>query len=204
MVGKVAEGPPGAIGNWIASEKRAGGHGDCTAGCLMKKTLCLFAGFLTLNFLPFASAGEKSFPAKNPVLSYAAPDDWKTEKDAKDGSISINSPDGRVSINLAPLEIDASMEIFEKMLPDMVKALGDDTKEVDKAKEHTEDGLTGYTATYAGKIEDKPAVCIMVLFKGGEGHSVLGNVVVAEPDTLSKENGAAIGAFMKSLKGAGK
>ncbi|MEO6741724.1 MAG: hypothetical protein ABIP20_15885 [Chthoniobacteraceae bacterium] len=170
----------------------------------MKKSLSLFTGFLAFTFLPFASAGEKSFPAKDSVLTYVAPDDWKTEKDAKDGSISINSPDERVSINFAPIPIDASMEIFEKMLPEMVKALGEGAKEVDKPKEHSEDGLTGYTATYSGKIEGKPAICIMILFKGGEGHSVLGNVVVADPETLSKEDNAAIGAFMKSLKGAAK
>ena len=169
----------------------------------MKKTLCLFTALLTLPFLSPASAGEKSFPEKDAVLTYAPPDGWKTEVDAKDGSISINAPDGRISINFAPLPLAATMEIFEKLLPDMVKALGEATV-VEKPKEHTEDGLTGYMATYSAKIEGKPAISIMILFKGAGDHSVLGNIVVSDPETLSKEDNASMGEFMKSMKGAAK
>ncbi len=170
----------------------------------MKKTICLLTSLLAFPFLSLTSAAEKSFPAKDPVLHYVAPDGWKTETDAKDGSISINSEDGRISVNFAALPVEATMDIFEKMLPDMVKALGEGATVVDKPKEHSEDGLTGYTTTYAAKIEGKPAMCIMVLFKGGEDRAVLGNVVVLEPETLSKEDGEALGGFMKSMKGVAK
>ena len=167
----------------------------------MKKTLRLALALLATSFLPLASAGEGSFPAKNPVLKYVAPEKWTTEVDKKDGSVSINSPDGRVSVNFGEVPTEASMELFEQMLPEMAKVLTDATI-TDKAKEHTEDGLTGYTATYAGKIEDKPAIVIFVLFKGGKERAILGNVVVSDPGTLAKEVNEAIGAFMKSLKGA--
>ena len=170
----------------------------------MKKTLCLVLGLIAFTFSSPASAGEKTFPAKNPVLSFIVPENWKTEVDPKDGSISVNSPDGRISVNFAEVPVEASMEIFEKMLPDMVKALGEGAAVADKPKEHSEDGLTGYTATYAAKIEGKPAIAIMVLFKGGKDRAVLGNVIVSDPATLTKEGNEAFEGVMKSLKAAGK
>ena len=166
----------------------------------MKKTLRLALALLASTFIQFASAGEQTFPAKDAVLKFVAPEKWTTEVDKKDGSISINSPDGRVSVNFGEVPVAASMEVFETMLPEMVKVLKDATV-AEKAKEHTEDGLTGFTATYVGKIEDKPAMCIFVLFKGGAERAILGNVVVSDPGTLAKEVDEAIGNFMKSLKG---
>jgi hypothetical protein len=44
----------------------------------------------------------------------------------------------------------------------------------------------------------------MVLFKGGRDHAVLGNIIVSEPESLSKEDGTAFKGFMKSMKGAAK
>ena len=169
----------------------------------MKKTLCLFTAILALPFLSPASAADKGFPEKDPVLTYAMPDGWKAEVDAKDGSISINSPDGRISVNFVAVPVEASMDVFEKMLPEMLKALGETTV-VDKPKEHSEDGLTGYTGTYAAKIEGKPAMAILVLFKGGKDRAILGNFIVAEPETLSKEDNEAFAKFMQSMKGAAK
>jgi predicted Zn-dependent protease len=167
----------------------------------MKKTLCLFTALIAFPFLSPVTAGEKPFPAKNPVLKFELPEKWKTEADAKDGSLAMESPDGRIAIHFAPVPVEASLEVFEKILPDMLKELKD-AAVVDKAKEHTEDGLTGYTATYAAKIDDKPAMCIFVIFKGDAEHSVLGTIFVGEAETLPKEDSEALGAFMKSLKGA--
>ena len=167
----------------------------------MKKTLRLAIALLAAAFSPLASAGEQTFPAKNPVLKFNAPEKWVSEVDKKDGSLSVNSPDGRVSVNFGEVPVEASMDLFEKMLPDMVKVLTDATV-AEKAKEHSEDGLTGYTATYIGKIEDKPAMCIFILFKGGKDRAILGNVVVSDPSTLAKDVDEAIGSLMKSLKGA--
>ncbi|GDX10505.1 hypothetical protein LBMAG57_22770 [Verrucomicrobiota bacterium] len=167
----------------------------------MKKTLRLAITLLASAFIPLASAGEQTFPAKAPVLKFVAPEKWKTEVDKKDGSIAVNSPDGRVSVNFGEVPVAASMEIFAKMLPEMVKVLNDATV-AEKAKEHSEDGLTGFTATYIGKIENKPAMCIFVLFKGGAERAILDNIVVSDPGTLPKEDDEAIGNFMKSLKGA--
>lgn len=170
----------------------------------MKKTLCLILGLLAFTFSSPVSAGEHTFPEKNPVLRYVLPTGWETELDDKDGSISINAESGRVSVNLAQVPVEAGMEVFEKMLPDMVKALGADATVVDKPKEHTEDGLTGFTATYAATIEGKPGMAIMVLFKGGKEHAILGNIIVLDPETLSKEDNEAFAKFMKSMKGAAK
>lgn len=167
----------------------------------MKNTLRLALALLATSFLPLTSAGEGTFPAKDPVLKYVAPEKWTTEVDKKDGSVSINSPDGRVSVNFGEVPSEASMELFQQMLPEMAKVLTDATI-ADKAKEHTEDGLTGFTATYIGKIDDKPAMVIFVLFKGGKDRAILGNVVVSDPSTLEKGVDEAIGAFMKSMKGA--
>jgi hypothetical protein len=166
----------------------------------MKKTLCLFTALIAFPFLSPVTAGEKPFPTKNPVLKFEVPEKWKTESD-KDGSFAMESADGRIAIHFAPVPVEASLEVFEKILPDMLKDLKDATV-VDKAKEHTEDGLTGYTATYAAKIEGKAAMCIFVLFKGEKEQSVLGTIFVEEPETLSKEDNAEFGAFMKSMKGA--
>ena len=169
----------------------------------MKNILSLLLALVFLPLLSPASAAEKTFPKKNAVISFAMPEGWKMEVDKKDGSISINAPDGRISVNFAEVPIEATMEIFEQMLPEMVKALKD-AAEAEKPKEKTEDGLTGYTATYAGKIEGQTAVCIFVLFKGGKDRSILGNIIVGDPGTLPKESNEALEAFMKSLKGVAR
>lgn len=163
----------------------------------------LVLALLTFALLSPVFADETTFPAKKPVLGFVVPAGWKMEEDKKDGSISINAPDGRISVNFAEVPIAASMEIFEQMLPEMTKTLKDATV-AEKAKEHTEDGLTGYMATYAGKIEGQPAACIFVLFQGGKDRSILGNIIVGDPGTLPKEGNTALEAFMKSMKGVAK
>ncbi len=169
----------------------------------MKKARGLFSALLALALLSPASAGEKSFPEKDPVLNYTAPAGWKTEVDATDDSISINAPDGRISINFGSIPREATMELFEKMLPAMLKVMAEATV-VDKPKAQTTDGLAGFTSTCTGKLEGKPAHCTFFLFKGGKGHSVLGNIIVSDPGTLSKEDSASLADFMKSMKGAAK
>ena len=169
----------------------------------MKIARGLFSALLVLVFLSPASAGEKSYPEKDPVLNYAAPAGWKIEVDTKDGTISINAPDGRISINFGSIPREATMELFEKMLPAMIKVITEATL-VDKPKAQTTDGLASFTSTYAGKIEGKPALCTFFLFKGGKDRSVLGNIIVSDPETLSKEDSASLAEFMKSMKGAAK
>jgi len=170
---------------------------------LMKRALFLFAGLLTLSLLPASGADEKTFPAKTPVLKYVVPEKWTTEVDPADGSVSINSDDERVSINFGETESEATMEIFKVMLPAMVKEFKD-AKEVDAPKELTSDGLTGFTSTYTGTVEDSPVVINMVLFKGGKGRSIIANFILENPSTLPKEQGEKFAAFMKSLKGIEK
>jgi hypothetical protein len=169
----------------------------------MKHTLCLLAGLLALSLLPASAADGASYPAKAPVLKYEVPAKWTTELDPADGSISINSDDERVSINFGETEAEASMEVFKIMLPAMVKEFKG-AKEVEAPKEHTSDGLTGYTATYAGTVEDSPVVIIMVLFQAGKDRSIIANFVLDNPATLPKEQGEKFEAFMKSLKGVEK
>lgn len=169
----------------------------------MKNTLCLIAGLLTLSLLPASAADESSYPAKNPVLKYEVPAKWTAEVDSSDGSISINSDDERVSINFAEVEVEGTMEAFKVMLPAMVKEFKE-AKEAEAPKEHTSDGLTGFTATYTGKVEDSPVVIIMVLFKADKDRSIIANFVLDNPTTMPKEQGEKFEAFMKSLKGVAK
>ena len=169
----------------------------------MKHTLCLVVGFLALSLLPATAADEVTYPAKNPVLKYVVPADWTSEVDPKDGSVSINSDDERVSVNFGETEAEASMEVFKLMLPAMVKEFKD-AKEADAPKEHTSDGLTGYTSTYTGTIEGSPVVIIMVLFKADKDRSIIANFILENPATLPKEQGEKFEAFMKSLKGVEK
>ena len=169
----------------------------------MKRALCLFAGLLTLSILTASGADETTFPAKTPVLKYVVPEKWTTEVDPKDGSISINSDDQRVSINFGETEAEASMEIFKIMLPAMVKEFKD-AKEVDPPKEMTADGLTGFTSTYTGTVDDSPVVINMVLFKAGKDRSIIANFILENPSTLPKEQGEKFAAFMKSLQGIAK
>ena len=92
------------------------------------------------------------------------------------------------------------MEVFKIMLPAMVKEFKD-AKEAEAPKEHTSDGLTGYTSTYTGTVEDSPVVIIMVLFKAGKDRSIIANFILENPSTLPKEQSEKFEAFMKSLKG---
>ncbi len=165
----------------------------------MNSKLLLFAVFLSI---PFTTATAKSFPEKDPVLSYTAPENW-TSTVAKNGNLAINSQNERVSVNFAEVSTAASMEVFEQMLPAMVKIFTDPV-EVEKPKVHTEAGLTGFTATYTGKIEGNPALIIFVLFEGGKKRAVLGNMILGDPQTLPKKDDEAFKEFMNSLKGASK
>lgn len=169
----------------------------------MKRTLCLLAGLFTLSLISASAADEASYPAKAPVLKYEVPAKWTTEVDPSDGSISINSDDERISINFGETETEASMEVFKVILPEMVKEFKD-SQEVEAPKEHTSDGLTGYTATYTGTVEDSPVVIIMVLFKAGKDRSIIANFVLENPTTLPKVQNEKFEAFMKSLKGIEK
>lgn len=166
---------------------------------LMKRALFLSTVLLTLSLLPATAADEKTFPAKVPVLKYEVPAKWTSEVDPKDGSISINSDDERISVNFGETEAEASMEVFKIMLPAMVKEFKD-AKEVEAPKEQTSDGLTGYTSTYTGTVEGSPVVIIMVLFKAGKDRSIIGNFILENPSTLPKEQSEKFEAFMKSLK----
>ncbi len=169
----------------------------------MKHTLCLVAGLLTLSLLPASAADVKTFPAKAPVLQYVVPEKWTTEVDPADGSVSINSDDERISVNFGDTDAAATMETFKIMLPAMVKEFKD-AKEVEAPKEHTSDGLTGFTSTYTGTVEDSPVVIIMVLFKADKtdkDRSIIANFILENPSTLPKEQNDKFEAFMKSLKG---
>ncbi|MCE9518965.1 MAG: hypothetical protein K8R87_05300, partial [Verrucomicrobia bacterium] len=152
---------------------------------------------------PAGKSTASSYPKKRPVLSYEVPAGWTTEVDKDDDSISINSEDERISVNFTEVPSTASMELFEQMLPEMVKGLTN-PKVTKEAREHTESGLTGFTATYAGKVEDKTMTAIFVLFKAGKDRAILGNMILEDPATLSEEVGKAFGNFMHSLKGTEK
>lgn len=148
---------------------------------------------------PAGKSTASSYPKKRPVLSYEVPKGWTTEIDDDDDSISINSEDERISVNFTEVPATATMKLFEEMLPEMVSGLTD-SKVAKEAVEHTEAGLTGFTATYAGKVEDTPVTAIFVLFKGGKNRSILGNMILGDSATLPKEDSEAFGSFMKSLK----
>ena len=133
----------------------------------MNQKLLVLTGLIASPLLSITTAFAASYPAKNPVLHYEAPKEWISEQ-TKDGNLSINSRDGRVSANFGEVESAASLDLFQQMLPAIVKVLKEPV-ETDKPKVHTEDGLTGYTATYSGKIDDKPAMVFFVLFGVWEG-----------------------------------
>ncbi|MCF7788926.1 MAG: hypothetical protein K9N47_22565 [Prosthecobacter sp.] len=169
----------------------------------MKRTLCLIAGLLTLSLLPSSAADEKAYPAKNPVLTYEVPAKWVTEVDPSDDSVSITSDDDRISVNFAEVDVDASMEVFKELVPEMVKELKD-AKVVQPAKEQTVDGLTSYISGYIGTTDGSEAMMIMILFKGGKERAILGNIVMMDPGTMPKEQAAKFDALMNSLQGAAK
>lgn len=166
----------------------------------MKLALCLLVGLLSLSSLPTASAADKTYPEKDPVLKFTVPEKWTFEVDEKDGSIAINSDDGRISVNFAAVPVEATMETFKELIPDMIKELKE-AKVAEEAKEQTSDGLTGFSATYTAKVEDSPALFNFVMFKAGKERAILGNFVMADPATMPKEQGEKFQAFMKSLKG---
>jgi len=120
----------------------------------------------------------------------------------RDGKRTAASPWNRrtagFAIHFAPVPIEASLEVFEKILPDMLKELKD-AAVIDKAKEHTEDGLTGIHRHLCREDRRQGAMCIFVLFKGEKEQSVLGTIFVASPRRSPRKT-QAFGAFMKSMK----
>ncbi len=166
----------------------------------MNKKLLLLTGLMAFPILPLTAAAATSFPGKDPIISYEIPAKWTSEL-AKDGSLSISSKSGRVAVTFGEAPVAASLEALEKSLPEMVKILQDPV-ETEKPKEHTEGGLTGYTATYVGKIDGKPAMVIYVLFEGEKKRAILGNMILIDPETMPKNDDEAFKAFMHSLNGA--
>ncbi len=174
----------------------------------MKKALCLLLsvlGFLAFACASPASAGEKrSFPPKSPVLNYELPEGWEAKAGEKDESVTLGPKSGRVSIHLGVVPVAASLEVFEKMLPELVKAMGTDAKQTEKPEAHNEDGLDGFIAEYSVTVGGKPAKAAFALLKGGAETSVLATLLVLEPDTLPDADDEALEKFEESVKGAAK
>lgn len=177
----------------------------CSPLTLMKRPLSLLVGILALSLLPAGAADQKTYPVKNPVMKFELPAKWTSEVDSADGSISISSDDEdeRISVNFVELPVNATLDGFKEMVPEMIKELKD-PKQIEAAKEQVSDGLTGYTTGYIGIYEGHQAMMIIILFKAGENRSVLETVVMMEPATMPKEQSAKFDAFMESLKGVGK
>ena len=160
----------------------------------------LLAGLFILSHLAVAGADEKTYPANAPVLKYEMPASWTSEVDPASGSVSIGSEDGLISVNFTEVHVEATMELFKTMAPEMTKVFKG-TEEVDKAKEQTSEGLTGFSASYTGMVEGSRVIMIIVLFKAGKDRSILGNFVLEKAAKLSKEQREKFEGFMKSLKG---
>ncbi len=171
----------------------------------MKKALCLLLSLLAFACASPAGAGEKrSYPAKSPVLVYELPEGWEAKAEEKDGSVTLGPKSGRVSIHLGVVPVAASLEVFGKMLPELVKAMGMDAKQTEKPEAHNEDGLDGFIAEYTVTVGGKPAKAAFALLKGGAESSVLATLLVLEPETLPEADEEALEKFEESVKGAAK
>ncbi len=169
----------------------------------MKKSLGFIFGLLTLPLLSLSQAGEGTFPQKDAILKFTVPENWASELDKDDGQLTLTTKDDRVAVNFTPIAVEATLEVFEKILPDAIKAVKGAVLE-EKPKAHTEDGLSGFIASYKCELEGKPAMLMVSLFKGDKDHSVFATIIVSEPQTVPEAELTELQTFMKSLKPAGK
>jgi hypothetical protein len=166
----------------------------------MKKTLYTILGFLAFALISSASAKEKFYPEQDPVLKYDLPAGWSYDDKDKNETVTIGSESERVVANFAAIPKNASMELFKELFPDVLKMWGKGAKILEQPSADTWNGLKGYSATFATTIEGKPSKCLAALLNGGNGQSILVNIIIVQPDTLSKKDSSARDHFLDSLK----
>jgi hypothetical protein len=166
----------------------------------MKKTLRTIFGFIAIALISTASAKEKFYPEQDPVLKYDLPAGWSYDGKDKNGSVTIGSESERVVANFTAIPKNASMELFKELFPDVTKLWGKNPRILEKPSPEAWNGLKGYSATFATTIEGKQSKCLVALLNGGNGQSILLNVILVQPDSLSKKDSNARDHFVNSLK----
>ena len=169
----------------------------------MKHTLRTILGLIAIAFVSAASAKEKFYPEQDPVLKYDLPDGW-TSKDDGD-STTLASKSTRVTVIFTAIPKDASMAVFNEQLAAENKRQGwQGTKVIMEPKLQTSNGLTSFFGSYEAKgegVDSKtPFEFTLLLFKGGNGQSILCTLTVQSPETLSDADKNGYDEIMASMK----
>lgn len=169
----------------------------------MKYTLHTILWLIALAFTSVASAKEKSYPEQDPVLTYTVPAGW-TSKDDGDSAILV-SKSSRVTVVFSAVPKDASMAVFNEQLAAEKKRQGwQGTKVIMEPKRDTTNGLTSFFGSYEAKgegVDSKtPFEFTLLLFKGGNGQSILCTLTVQNPETLSDADKNGYDKIMASMK----
>jgi hypothetical protein len=149
-----------------------------------------------------------TYPAKNPLVSLVAPDDWEVDQ-KEDGRLFIISPDGGdVIVELSPME--AEMDDTEGALKEAKSTVDQDFKKLKLEATGPVDNNGLSIIMYGGEGEDDtgPAHINMAVLRNPAGKAPILFAMIVSKEAAGKY-GAACGAILESIsaasaKGAGK
>ena len=165
----------------------------------MKFTLLLtFAGLLATSI---AQADQTlSYPKKNPVITFTAPDDWEAK--VKGSSLFVVSPDGG-DVIVEVMALEATTDDDAGALKEAKGTVDQDFKDLTlTASDPVEaKGLIMTLVGGGGEDSSGPAHINMALIKSpASDHQILFSLIAAKDKAAA--HGAACGAMMESIKAA--
>lgn len=137
------------------------------------------------------------------MLKYTPPAGWTSKKLAD--STALASKSGRVTVIFTAVPKDASMAVFSEQLAADKERMGrEGTKVIMEPKQQTINGLTSFFGSYEARGEgvspNTPFEFTLLLYKGGNGQSILCTLNVQNPETLSATDKNGYANFMASMK----
>ena len=162
-----------------------------------------FLGFAVFLCASLAQAEQTiSFPPKQPLVTFQAPDDWKAEM--KNGSMFVVSPDGG-DVIVEVMTMEAGMKDQAPALKEAKGVVDGDFKKLVLSPLDPTDSNVINVTLYGGGGEDDsgPAMINRAILKHPEAkHPVLFCLIAAK--AKAAEHGAACGAMMNSIKADGR
>ncbi len=173
----------------------------------MIKPFYLTAVLALSSFAFPASAEQKSFPEKDPVLTFDLPEKWTLRSESADGG-SLRSASTALKVQAKVIHEAASMSLFKKLFDEDQGANANLThrKITGKMNGPSEDGVQGFTGYHATAevnfdgILDRDAA--WALIRVNEKMSVWLTALLDEKS--SQEDSAGMRKFLESVKPAKK
>src|SRR5687768_11289841 len=159
----------------------------------------LAAAFLAFGAAPLLQAKKVEFPVDDPAFTFTMPDNWTTET-GKDGRIYCTAPDGfKIGIIASPALSDA--DDAKKLLPTVLKGMGDAMKCANYKTEEIKTGETGklWLASLHGQCKSEGIEMALnaavFSLEAGKYFTIVG----AAPEKVDKAHDKEMNELIKSI-----